>query len=68
MVQATSALGATNYKLNALGQRVRKTNTLGDTVFHYDSGGRLIAETTPAGALKREYYYLGDIPVAVVGQ
>jgi YD repeat-containing protein len=68
MVQATSSLGATNYKVNALGQRIRKTNTLGDTVFHYDSGGRLIAETSPAGALKREYFYLGDIPVAVVGQ
>ena len=66
MVQATSILGATNYKVNALGQRIRKTNSLGDTVFHYDTGGRLIAETGPAGALKREYFYLGDIPVAVL--
>jgi YD repeat-containing protein len=68
MVQATSALGATNYKVNALGQRIRKANVLGDTVFHYDSGGRLIAETSAAGALKREYFYLGDIPVAVLAQ
>jgi YD repeat-containing protein len=68
MVQATSVLGATNYKVNALGQRNRKTNSLGDTVFLYDTGGRLIAETDAAGVLKREYFYLGDIPVAVLAQ
>ena len=65
MVQATSSLGATSYQINALGQRIRKTNTLGDTVFHYDTRGRLIAESDPGGALKREVFYLGDIPVAV---
>ena len=26
MVQATSAIGATSYQVNALGQRIRKTN------------------------------------------
>ena len=66
MTQATSGLGATDYKVNALGQRIRKTNTLGDTVFHYDTSGRLIAETTPTGVRKREILYLGDIPVGVV--
>jgi len=66
MLQATSTLGATTYKLNALGQRIRKTNSLGDTVFHYDTQGKLIAETTPAGVRKREILYLGDIPVGVV--
>jgi YD repeat-containing protein len=66
MVQATSTLGVTSYQVNALGQRIRKTNTLGDTVFHYDTSGRLIAETTPAGVRKREFLYLGDIPVGVV--
>jgi YD repeat-containing protein len=66
LVQATSVIGATSYQVNALGQRIRKTNSQGDTVFHYDTAGRLIAETTPAGALKREILYLGDIPVAVV--
>ena len=68
MVQAVSSLGTTTYQVNALGQRIRKTNTLGDTVYHYDSGGRLIAESAAGGALKREYIYLGDIPVAVVVQ
>ncbi len=34
-------------------------------VFHYDTRGRLIAETDPTGVVKRELFYLGDIPVAV---
>jgi len=66
MVQAVSSLGSTDYQVNALGQRVRKTNTTGDIVFHYDTRGRLIAETDPGGTLKREFLYLGDIPVGVV--
>jgi YD repeat-containing protein len=66
MVQATSVIGATTYQVNALGQRVRKTNSQADTIFHYDTRGRLIAETGPGGTLKREYLYLGDIPVGVV--
>ena len=66
MAQATSSIGATNYQVNALGQRIRKTNSQADRVFHYDTRGRLIAETDPGGALKRELIYLGDIPVGVV--
>jgi YD repeat-containing protein len=66
MVQATSVIGATSYQVNALGQRIRKTNSQGDAVFHYDTRGRLIAETSSAGVLKRELIYLGDIPVGVV--
>ena len=66
MVQATSSVGTTTYQVNALGQRVRKTNSSGDTVFHYDTRGHLIAESDPGGAVKREYIYLGDIPVGVL--
>lgn len=65
MVQASDGAGATSYQVNALGQRIRKTNTAGDTVFHYDTRGCLIAETDPGGTLKRELIYLGDMPVAV---
>ena len=65
LVQATSSLGVTSYQVNALGQRIRKTNNLGDRVFHYDTRGRLIAETDPGGGVKREVIYLGDIPVGV---
>jgi YD repeat-containing protein len=64
--QATGSLGATDYQINALGQRIRKTNSSTDTVYQYDTRGRLIAENTSAGVLKREYLYLGDIPVGVV--
>jgi YD repeat-containing protein len=66
MIQAVSAIGTTNYQVNSLGQRIRKANTQGDTVFHYDKEGRLIAESSPAGTVQKEYIYLGDIPVAVI--
>ncbi|MGH7752606.1 MAG: hypothetical protein ACREN5_07300, partial [Gemmatimonadales bacterium] len=66
MVQATSAIGATAYQVNALGQRIRKTNSQEDRIYHYDTRGRLIAETDSGGVLKREFLYLGDIPVAVI--
>jgi RHS repeat-associated protein len=66
MVQAVSSLGTTTYQVNALRQRVRKTNTLGDRVFHYDSQGHLIGESTAAGAILKEYIWLGDMPLAVV--
>ncbi|HMH16798.1 MAG TPA: DUF6531 domain-containing protein [Burkholderiales bacterium] len=66
MVQSTGVLGPTNYQVNALGQRIRKTNSTDDRVFLYDTRGRLIAETDPGGGLKREYLYLNDIPLAVI--
>ena len=56
---------ATAYQVNALGQRIRKTNSSADTVFHYDTRGKLIAESDPGGGVKRELIYLGDIPVGV---
>ncbi|MGE0874429.1 MAG: hypothetical protein AB7O31_07145 [Burkholderiales bacterium] len=66
MVSATTGAGTTSYQVNALGQRIRKTNTDGDTVFHYDTRGRLVAETDQAGVLRREYLYLNDTPIGVV--
>ncbi|MGQ0543736.1 MAG: hypothetical protein ACT4P3_00170, partial [Betaproteobacteria bacterium] len=65
MVSAVSSLGTTTYQVNALGQRIRKSNVQDDRVFHYDTRGKLIAETDPGGAVKREIFYLGDIPVGV---
>jgi len=35
-------------------------------VYHYDAQGRLIAETSASGTFRKEYIYLGDIPVAVI--
>ena len=63
--QAVSAVGTTSYQVNALGQRIRKANGSGDTVFHYDTWGKLIAESDPGGTAKREFIYLGDVPVMV---
>ena len=59
------SVGATTYQVNALGQRVRKSNSAADTVFHYDTRGKLIAESDPGGGLKRELIYLGDVPAMV---
>jgi len=71
LLTATTGVGVLTYQVNALGQRIRKTGSSGlsgDTVFVYDSGGRLIAESSPAGATTREYLYLNDLPLAVVAQ
>jgi RHS repeat-associated protein len=65
MVQSVGALGATTYQVNALGQRIRKTNSTEDRVFLYDTQGHLIAEADPAGTITREYLYLNDMPLAV---
>ncbi|MBX3664871.1 MAG: RHS repeat protein [Burkholderiales bacterium] len=66
LASVTTGAGTTNYKLNFLGQRVRKTDASDDTVYHYDHNGKLIAESTAAGTIQREYVYLGDMPVAVL--
>ena len=41
-----------------------KTTPTSTTVFHYDGGGKLIAEMT--GGATTEYVYLDDVPVAVL--
>jgi YD repeat-containing protein len=66
MAQATNSGSSTDYIVNALGQRIRKSSLQTDTVFHYDAQGRLIAESNAAGQIQKEYVYLGDIPVAVL--
>jgi hypothetical protein len=65
MVQSIGALGVTVYQVNALGQRIRKTNSIEDRIYLYDTRGRLIAEGKPQGQATREYLYLNDIPIAV---
>ena len=65
-MQSVGTLGTTIHQVNALGQRIPKTNTTEDRVYLYDTRGRLVAETDPGGGLKREYLYLNDIPIAVI--
>ena len=66
LIQTVSVIGTTNYQVNAVGERIRKTNSLGDSVYHYDAQGKLIAETSPTGTVQKEFIYLGDLPVAVI--
>ena len=66
MVQSSNTTsGATAYQVNALGQRIRKTNSSEDRIFLYDTRGRLIGESTPSGVPLREYLWLNDQPLAV---
>ncbi|MEO8630965.1 MAG: RHS repeat-associated core domain-containing protein, partial [Betaproteobacteria bacterium] len=65
--QAVWGSNSATYVLNALGQRVVKTPNVGAaTVFHYDAGGTLVAESNTAGAVGKEYIYLNGTPVALV--
>ncbi|MFZ5558105.1 MAG: RHS repeat domain-containing protein, partial [Pseudomonadota bacterium] len=67
MIQAVNGSLTATYQLNALGQRVVKTLSPGATThFHYDAEGHLIAESDAAGAVQREYLWLGDTPVALI--
>ncbi len=72
MVTANTSIGQVTYRINALGQRVQKVTPLETTVFHYDTGGKLIAESTTSATSgngttrSQEYVYLGDLPVAVL--
>jgi hypothetical protein len=43
---------------------VQKVTPSASTVFHYDCGGRLIAETT--GDAVTDYVYLDELPVTVL--
>ena len=69
LVQTLTAAGPTDYRINALGQRVRKTSagaTPTDTIYHYDQAGHLIAEADATGKITREYLWLEDTPLAVM--
>jgi len=68
--QVVTGSGTFTYGVNALGQRVRKSGGTGgsalDRIYHYDMSGRLIAESSPNGTITQEYFYLEDIPIAVM--
>jgi hypothetical protein len=61
----TTALAA--FQQNFLGERVVKTTSAGAFDFHYDEAGHLIAESDgTSGAVRNEYIWLDDMPVAMV--
>lgn len=69
LAQATTVAGTTQYRVNALGQRVRKATAganASDTYYHYDRAGHLIAESDATGKVTREYFWLEDTPLAVM--
>ena len=55
-----------SYVYDARNLRVKKTTPTATTVFHYDTQGRLIAETDTAGNTLAEYIYLNDTPLATI--
>jgi RHS repeat-associated protein len=63
LATAETAAGTARYRYNALGLRTHKEG-MTNLVFHYDSGGRLLAETTPDGHVIRSYVWFGDEPLA----
>jgi RHS repeat-associated protein len=61
------------YRYQANGQRARKTvydaAGLSTTIlFHYDYQGRLLAETTTAGDMIREYVWMDELPIAMIAR
>ncbi len=64
--QTTTAAGVTQYQVNSLGQRVRKTRGAIDVLYDYDPQGRLVSESDSAGKILREYVWLDDVPLAVL--
>lgn len=62
----TTGQGSTAYVVNAQGQRTKKSASSGTTLYTYDLQGHLLAEAGDDGTVKREYVWLGDIPLAVL--
>lgn len=56
----------TTYVYNALGQRIKKSNSSTTRYFVYDEAGHLIGEYDGVGALVQETVWLNDIPVATL--
>ncbi len=64
--ELTSKTQKTRYLYNYRGLRVNKSNNNEDTHYHYDTVGRLIAESTAQGVWQKEYLYFNKQLVAVV--
>jgi RHS repeat-associated protein len=66
MISATNGGVTTTYVINALGQRVKKSNSAATLHFFYDEAGHLVGEYDAAGALVQETIWLEDILVATL--
>ncbi|NJD87714.1 MAG: RHS repeat-associated core domain-containing protein [Betaproteobacteria bacterium] len=67
---ASATMGAitTTYRHNARGQRVLKMNAQETVRYLHDEAGHLLGEYGPTGTPLREYVWLGDTPLAVLGR
>ena len=54
------------YVYNGKGQRVKKITPTETVIYHYDLEGRLLAESTGAGAMLADYVYINGIPFAKI--
>ena len=74
LATASNAGMNASYVYNAQGQRVKKTIAISSsegttsvtTLYHYDQGGQLIAETDGQGNILKEYLYLDGMRIATV--
>ena len=65
--QVSNAIAiATQFQINALGQRVKKSSAGTDQRFVYDEAGRLWGEYDSSGNLITETIWFNDLPVAVL--
>jgi RHS repeat-associated protein len=73
LVQANTAASGSNpamstqYRINAQGLRVSKSNSSETKHFVYDDAGRMLGEYDGSGNAIQELVWLGNTPVAVVG-
>ena len=66
LASATSNRITSNYFINGLGQRVKKTVGASTSLFMYDESGQLLGEYDSAGNDLYETVYLDEQPVAVL--
>ena len=66
LAQVVSGGSSTEYGINGLGQRVRKTASTGTTIFVYDEAGHLLGEYEADRNAIQETVWLGDMPVGVL--
>ncbi len=64
--QVSNATATTQFFINALGQRVKKSGAGTDKHFVYDEAGRLWGEYDNSGNLIAETIWFNDLPVAVL--
>jgi RHS repeat-associated protein len=66
LLQTSDGTITATYTYNGNGERVKKVVGGTTTIFHYDLGGRLIAESNADGTITVEYVYLNGNPLAMI--